>query len=656
MAPMTRNSSSGGCRAPDKPRKIGGFGHAESALNSTAFPPRFLPAPRFGRRRFLVGTAAALAATRFRSARAEAETHKAHAIAMHGEPKYGPDFAHFDYTDPNAPKGGDVRYSTVGTFDSFNPFIIRGTAAAGVGSIFETLTVSSTDEAFTQYGLLAESIEWPEDRSWVAYTLRPEARWWDGKPVTAEDLVYSYDILKAKGDPFYRYYYASVAKAEATDARRVLFSFVEGDNRELPLIVGQMPVLPKHYWEARDFEKPSLEVPLGSGPYNVLVFEPGRFVVYQRVENYWGKDFAVNVGKNNWGTVRYDYYRDETVALEAFKAGDYDFRSENTAKVWATGYNIPQIADGRVVKELIPNEEPTGMQGFVYNLRRPLFQDRRVREALGFAFDFEWSNKALFYGQYTRTRSYFSNTELASSGLPEGEELDVLERFRGKIPDEVFTTVFTVPTTDGSGNVRENLLKGRALLEEAGWVVQDRHLVKTGTDERFRFEILLYNPQFERICQGFVQNLKRLGVDARIRTVDVSQYQNRLNDFDFDMIVGGHGESLSPGNEQREFWGSAAADTPGSRNYNGIKDPAIDALADLIIGAKTRESLIARTRALDRVLLWGFYVIPQYHIRAWRIAYWNKFGHPSKLPRYDLGLDGWWIDAEKAAALKAEAG
>jgi microcin C transport system substrate-binding protein len=314
---------------------------------------------------------------------------------------------------------------------------------------------------------------------------------------------------------------------------------------------------------------------------------------------------------------------------------------------------MPQVADGRVIKEMIPNEQPTGMQGFLYNTRRPLFQDRRVREALGYAFDFEWSNKALFYGQYTRTKSYFSNTELASEGLPQGEELAVLERFRGQVPDEVFTTVFTVPATDGSGNVRDNLLKGRALLASAGWQVRDRQLAKAEDGQAFRFEILLYNPQFERICQGFVQNLKRLGIAARIRTVDVSQYQNRLNDFDFDMIVGGHGQSLSPGNEQREFWGTAAADTPGSRNYIGIKDPAIDALIDLVISAKTRESLIARTRALDRVLLWGFYVIPQYHIQAWRVAYWNKFGRPPKPPRYDLGLDGWWIDADKAAALKA---
>jgi microcin C transport system substrate-binding protein len=651
---MTGNSSSGGCLARGKPRKIAEDSRSgRPLLHPASFPPRFRSPRPFGRRTFLAGAAAALAATQVPArALAAGEIHKAHAIAMHGDPKYGPDFTHFDYTDPAAPKGGNVRFAAIGTFDSFNPFIIRGTAAAGVGGIYETLTISSTDEAFTQYGLLAETIEWPEDRSWVAFELRPAARWWDGTPVSAEDVVFSFDLLKTKGDPFYRYYYASVEKAEISDDRRVKFTFVAGDNHELPLIVGQMFVLPKHYWDGRDFEKPTLDVPLGSGSYKVVLFEPGRFIVYERVADYWGADLPVNLGKDNWGTIRYDYYRDEVVALEAFKAGNYDFRQESTAKVWATGYDIPQVADGRIIKELIPNEEPTGMQGFIYNTRRPIFQDRRVRQALGYAFDFEWSNKALFYGQYTRTKSYFSNTELASRDLPEGEEVETLERFRGKIPDEVFTTVFAVPTTDGSGNVRDNLLKGRALLVEAGWVVRDRELVKVDTGEPFGFEILLYNPQFERLCQAFVQNLKRLGIVARIRTVDVSQYQNRLNDFDFDMFVGGFGESLSPGNEQREFWGSAAADTPGSRNVIGIKDPTVDALVDLVISAKSRESLIARTRALDRVLLWGFYVIPQYHIQAWRVAYWDKFGHPAKPPKYDLGLDGWWIDAAKAAALK----
>lgn len=627
-----------------------------SPLHPAPFQPRFLSSYRFGRRTFLAGAAAAVAAGRFpAAARAESGTHTAHAIAMHGEPRYGPDFTHFDYVLPNAPKGGQVRFAATGTYDSFNPWILKGDAAAGVGGIYETLTTSSSDEAFTQYGLVAETMEWPEDRSWVAYSVNPKARWWDGQPITADDVVYSFDLLKTKGAPFFRYYYQSVAKAEKTDPYRVLFSFLAGDNQELPLIVGQMPVLAKHWWETRDFEKPSLEPPLGSGPYRVLNFESGRHVVYERVPDYWGETLPVNVGSNNWGIIRYDFYRDETVSLEAFKAGDYDFRSESSAKVWATGYDVPQVADGRIVKTMIPNEQPTGMQGFAYNIRRPIFADKRVRKALGYAFDFEWSDKALFYGQYTRTTSYFSNTELASEGLPAGEELEILERFRGRIPDEVFSTPFTVPVTDGSGNIRDNLLEARALLQETGWIVRDQTLVKTDSGEPLRFEILLNNPQFERLCQAFVQNLKRLGIEARMRTVDSAQYRNRLDEFDFDMIVAGFGQSLSPGNEQRDFWGSSSAETPGGRNVIGIKDPAVDALIDLVISAKTRESLIARTRALDRVLLWGFYVIPQFHIQAWRVAYWDKFGRPAVAPKYDLGLGNWWIDDAKVAALKARA-
>lgn len=574
------------------------------------------------------------------------------ALAMHGEPKYGPDFTHFDYANPDAPKGGEVRFGVVGSFDSFNPYILRGTPAARMaGWVYESLMVSSSDEAFTKYGLVATTVETPDDRSWVAFTLNPQARWWDGSPILADDVVFSFELLKAKGTPSFRFYYRSVAKVEKTGDREVRFSFVPGDNRELPLIVGEMPVLPKQYWQTRDFEKPTLELPLGSGPYRIAAFEPGRYILYRRNEDYWGKDLPVNAGADNWGSVRYDYYRDETVALEAFKAGQFDVRQERSAKVWATGYNVPQVEDGRIVKENIPNQNPTGMQAFVYNARRSLFQDRRVRQALGYAFDFEWSNKALFYGQYTRTRSYFSNTELASSGLPSGEELKILERYRGRVPDEVFTTVYAPPTTDGSGNVRGNLLKGRAILQEAGWVVRDKRLVKADGGEPFRFEILLDDPLFERIVQPFIQNLKRLGIEAWIRTVDSSQYQNRTQDFDFDMTIVVFPQSLSPGNEQANYWSSAAADERGSSNFIGVKDPVVDELANLVISAPDRESLIQRTHALDRVLLWGFYVIPQWHLRAYRVAYWNKFSRPAVSPKYDLGLDTWWIDEAKVAAL-----
>ncbi|QEX15154.1 ABC transporter substrate-binding protein [Hypericibacter terrae] len=615
--------------------------------------PTFWP----NRRQFLAGAAAAASwAALGPSARAEGTNGKAHALAMHGEPKYGSDFKHFDYVNPDAPKGGQLRMSVANstTFESFNPFIVRGSPAAGSGGAYETLTIQSNDEAFTQYGLLAQFIETPDDRSWVSFTLNPAARWWDGTPVTPEDVVFSFETLKTKGKPLYRFYYRSIAKVEKTGDAEVRFSFVPGDNRELPLIVGQLPVLCKAYWEPRDFEKPSLDLPVGSGAYRVTNFEPGRYVVTSRVLDYWGRDLPVNVGTNNWDSVRYIYYKDEAVALEGLKAGDFDFRQERSAKIWAIGYNIPQIADGRMVKEQIPNEDPTGMQCFAFNIRRPIFQDRRVRQALGYGFDFEWSNKALFFGQYTRTASYFSNTELASSGLPQGDELKILEKYRGKVPDEVFTSTYEPPKTDGTGNVRDNLLKARALLQSAGWVIKDKRLVKQETGEPFQFEFLLYDPMFERIVLPFLRNLRRLGIFASLRTVGIAEYQNRLDNFDFDMIIGSFGQSRSPGNEQTEYWGSAAADQPGSQNVIGIKDPVVDELADSVISAPDRESLIQRTRALDRVLLWGFYVIPSWHLRSYRVVYWNKFSRPAISPKYDLGLDTWWVDPVKAAALASK--
>jgi microcin C transport system substrate-binding protein len=573
-----------------------------------------------------------------------------HGIAMHGDPKYAPDFTHFDYANPDAPKGGSVRLSAIGTFDTLNPYTLRGVAAAGLGNLFETLMASSLDEPFSEYGLIAESIEVPQDRSWVIFNLRPQAKFHDGQPITVDDVIWTFETLKTKGHPFYRAYYANVAKAEKLGDRRVKFTFQAGDNRELPLIMGQLPVLPKHYWEGRDFEKTTLDIPVGSGPYKIQSFDAGRSITYVRDPNYWGKDVPAMRGFNNFDRIRYDYYRDSTVDLEAFKAGNVDFRQENNSKLWATAYDIPQVKSGQVILLNQPNEIPTGMQGFAMNIRRPLFQDRRVREALGYAFDFEWSNKNLFYGQYTRTASYFSNSELASRGLPEGEELAILEKYRGHIPDEVFTKPYMPPTTDGSGNNRDNLRKGAQLLKEAGWTVQNGRLVNA-QGQPFEFEILLSSPDFERIAQPFARNLERPGVPARIRTVDPAQYQNRMDNYDYDMTVEVFGQSLSPGNEQRDFWSSASADIPGGRNTIGIKDPVVDDLVNLVISAPTRESLVARTRALDRVLLWGYYVIPHWHIRSFRVAYWNMFGRPAEFPKYGFASDAWWVDQQKLAAL-----
>ncbi len=593
---------------------------------------------------------AALAAIGLHGAGAQ-EVKPRHAIAMHGEPKYGPDFKYFDYVNPNAPKGGEVKLAAIGTFDNLNPYILKGVAAAGLGGLFETLLTNSDDEAFTEYGQLAESIEMPEDRSWVAFTLRKEARWHDGKPVTPEDVIFSLEILKTKGQPFFRFYFADVKKAEKTGPRTVKFTFSGGENRELPLIVGQMPVLPRHFWEGRQFEKTILEPPLGSGPYRIKAFEPGRSITYERVKDYWGAGLPVNKGRFNFDIIRYDYYRDTTVALEAFKGGEYHFRQENVSKDWATAYNSPAVRAKLIRKEEIRHQRPTGMQAFVFNTRKPLFRDPRVRRALAHAFDFEWTNKNLFFGQYTRTKSYFSNSELASTGLPGPDELEFLEPLRGRIPDEVFTRAYEPPATDGSGNIRGNLRQALRLLEDAGWVIEEGRLVDAETGAPFTFEILLNQPTWERIALPFRRNLKRLGIDARVRTVDTAQYQRRTEDFDFDMIVDVFGQSLSPGNEQRDLWGSEAADRPGSRNTIGIRSDAIDTLIDLVIAAPDRESLTARTRALDRVLLWGHYVIPHWHIQSFRVAYWDRFGRPAITPKYNLGFDTWWIDSGKNVAL-----
>lgn len=596
----------------------------------------------------------AVAGSPLTAAADEAKVTTAHGIAMHGSPKYDPGFKHFDYRNPDAPKGGGVKLAATGTFDSLNPFVIKGNPATGVGFVYETLLASADDEAFTMYGLLAETVAWPQDRSWVQFKLRKGAKWHDGKPVTADDVLFSFETLKTKGRPFYRFYYKAVTKAEKIDDRTIKFTFAPGDNRELPLIMGQLPVLPKHFWDGKDFEKSGLEVPLGSGPYRVGKFEPGRFIVYERVKDYWGAGLGVNAGAYNFDTLRYDYYRDSTVAIEALKAGDYDFRVENNSKEWATAYDVPAIEKGQLKKVLIDHEIGTGMQGFVFNTRRGAFKNPKLRQALAYLFDFEWSNKNLFYGQYTRTESYFSNSELASSGLPSPAELEILTPLKGKIPDEVFTKEYKAPTHDGSGNIREGLKTALTILKVGGYTVKARKLVNA-KGEQLKFEILqnASAPGFQRIILPFVKNMRRIGVDVRMRPVDAAQFRQRLDNFDFDMVVAGWGQSLSPGNEQLEFWSSAAADRKASRNLVGIKDKAIDDLIAKVIAAPDREALITRSRALDRVLLWNHFVIPNWHIRSFRVLYWDKFGRPPKPPKYALDFNGWWIDPAKAKALAA---
>jgi len=576
-----------------------------------------------------------------------------HAIAMHGAPKYSPDFTHFDYVNPDAPKGGQIRLAALGGFDTLNPYTIKGESADGLGLMYETLMVPSADEAFTKYEGVAERIETPEDRSWATFFLNPNARFHDGEPITAADVLFSLDILRKDGAPLYRFYYADVAKAEALDDHTVKFTFSTNTNRELPLILGQLPVLPKHYWEGRDFAATTLEPPVGSGPYRIAKFEPGRFIRYERVPDYWAADRPTAVGFNNFDVVQYDYYRDSTVAVEALKAGEYDFRAENIAKVWATAYTGEAVDNGTLVKLEIPHNRPSGMQSFIMNTRRPVFADPAVREALAYAFDFQWLNQNLFFGQYTRTRSYFDNSELAATGLPDDAELALLEPFRDQVPPRVFTEEYNPPSVSEPGNVRPNLRTALQILGEAGWSIQDGVMTNGETGQKLAFEILLYDVTFERIALPYVQTLKRLGADVSVRTVDTAQYLNRVNAFDFDMIVGGWGQSDSPGNEQREFWGSATADVQGSRNLAGIKSPAVDALIEEIIKAHSREELVTSVHALDRVLQWSFLGVPQWHLSYDRLVFWDKFGRPEVTPAQGAQVFTWWVDPEKARALEA---
>lgn len=592
-------------------------------------------------RRFLFALVVALSFSCV-SARAESPVH---ALAMHGAPKYGPDFTHFDYVNPDAPKGGQIRLASVGGgFDSLNPFILKGSPAAGLGMTFQTLLESTEDEAFTEYGLLAQSIEMPEDRSWVVFNLRPQARWHDGKPVTAEDVVWTFKTLMTDGSPFYKAYYSNVKDAAAESPTRVKFTFDMAGNRELPLIVGQLPVLPKHFWEGRKFSETTLEPTLGSGPYRIKSVDPGRSIVYERVKDWWGADMPINKGRYNFDTIRYDYYLDASVALQALLAGEYDFRQENIAKEWATAYDSPAVREGKLIKEERQHDIPAGMQAFAFNTRREMFRDPRVRQALAYAFDFDWSNKQFAYGAYRRTRSYFENSEMASyDALPQGEELEILEKYRGKIPDEVFTKIYEPPKTAGDGNIRANLREAIRLLEEAGWKLNDKGLRVNAKGQELKFEIVNNSDSFERWVLPFIGNLKKIGVTATYRVVDTAQYQNRMDNFDFDMTINVFPQSLSPGNEQRDFWGSDKAAVTGSRNIIGIKDPVVDDLVKMIIAAPDRESLVARCRALDRVLLWGHYVIPHWHINYFRLAYWDKFGIPKNPPPYGLGIpDTWW--------------
>lgn len=572
-------------------------------------------------------------------------------ISMHGDVKYKANYTHMDYTNPDAPKGGVLKLASVGTFDSLNPFIIKGSPADGLvplgqGMIYDSLMEQANDEPFSMYGLLAETIERPADNSWVAFNLNPSAKWADGKQVTADDVVWTFNTLIEKGAPFFKAYYGDVKTVAATSPTRVIFKFTHNDNAELPLILSQLAILPKHYWtaEGRDVGNTTLTPPLGNGPYKVGTVTPGRTVEYVRNPEYWGKDLAINKGRFNFDRISFDYYKDTNVALEAFLAGQYDYRMENTAKLWNTAYDAPAVKDGRIIMEEVEHGRPAGMQGFLYNTRRPVFADKNVRKALAYAFDFDWSNKQFAYNSYKRTDSFFENSDLAApDGVPTGLELKILETYRGKIPDEVFTARYVPPTNDGSGNMRENLRAAAQILDANGWKLGKDGIRANAKGEKLQFEIIDANPMFERWVLPFVANLKKIGVAATFRVLDPAQYQNRMNDFDFDMTIGVIAQSDSPGNEQRDFWGSDKAKMSGSRNYIGVSDPVVDALIEQIIRAKSREELVAYTHALDRVLLAGYYVIPQWHSNKFNLAYWKKIKRPATLSPLTPGVsDTWW--------------
>jgi len=576
---------------------------------------------------------------------------KSHAISMHGIPKYSADFKHFDYVNFDAPKGGSIKLHQIGSFDTLNNFILKGNPVVNLSQVHDSLLTQSFDEPFTMYGLVAESISVPEDRSWVIFKIRKEAKFHDGNPIRVEDVIWTLNTLKEKGHPFFKFYYGNVKTAEKISDNEVKFIFQGERNLELPLIIGQMKILSKKYWEDK-FEDILLESPVGSGPYRVKNFKAGRTIEFERVDDYWGKNLPVNKGRFNFQKVIIEYFRDATVALEAFKSGDYDFRQENQAKRWANAYNFTAIENGHVKKESVKHEIPTGMQGFFINTRKEIFKNRVVRKALNYAFDFEWTNKILFFDQYKRTASFFSNSDLASSDLPSKEELELLDSFKNQLPNEIFNTIYENPINDGLGDVRKNLRIADKLLYDAGWIIKDGKRINKETGIPLKFTILLVSPEFERIALPYARNLKKIGIEAKVRTVDSAQYERRLESFSFDITVVSLGQTLSPGNEQRDFWNSTSATINGSRNYAGVSSPAVDFLIDKIIAAKNREDLISATKALDRFLLFGYYVVPHWHIQNFRIAYWDKFGQPKINPKYDLGIDTWWYDSKRVKLLE----
>ncbi len=571
---------------------------------------------------------------------------KTHGIAMHGDPKYGLNFTHLEYVNPNAPKGGAVKFGSYGSFDNLNRVAFKGSKAAGLGYVNDTLMRRVWDEAFTMYGLIAEYVEMPEDRSSITFYLNPKATFHDGSPITRDDVLFSLETFQTKGTPNQKKTYGKVISTEMIGDNGIKMTFVDNEDKELPLIVaGFLPIIPKKFYSNIDVTKTFLDIPLGSGPYAIDNVDPGRQITYKRVENYWAKDLPVNKGLYNFDKIIYDYYKDSNVLVEAFKVNEYDFRREYNVKRWLSEYNFKAVQNGEVVLEEMNNDRPVGMNGLVLNTRKEIFNNRKVRLALSYAYDHEWINKTIYQNAYVRTDSYFDNSPLASSGLPSEQELELLNPWKDQLPKEIFTENFVPPSTDGSGNDRSNLLKAKNILEQEGWLIENGKLTKNGKE--FTFEFLIVSPSDEKIALAYQSNLKKLGITMEVRTVDSSQYQARLLNYDFDMIKRYWGVSLSPGNEQQFYWGSEVGKKDGSRNYAGIDSPVVDALIKNLINATDREELTTAIHALDRVLLWGHYVVPLYHSNKDRIAYWNFFEYPDKIPLYGIVIESWWLNKDK---------
>lgn len=577
----------------------------------------------------------------------------AHGIALFGGLKYPAGFRHFAYVNPQAPKGGILKLSYSGPFDSVNPYIIKGVPAPGVAQyLFQTLMTPSYDEPQSYYGLIARDVVVAPDRSYADFTLNKKARWHDGTPITAADVIWTLSALKEKGHPLYRVTYEPISRAEEIRPGVVRFHFTDVEHRELPIIAASMPVLPKAYYEKVPFDKTSLHAPLGSGPYKIAAIDPGRSITFTRVKDFWAAKLPVEVGLNNFDTIRIDVYRDDVVALEGIKSGQFDYYEEYIARNWATAYNIPAINDGRLIKEKIKHKIPRGMQAFMFNMRRDKFSDPRVREAVGLTLDFQWMNKTLFYNAYDRNYSYFQNNDpFMATGLPTGAELELLEKYRDQLPPELFTKPFQNPTTDGNGYARHNLIRAQQLLDEAGWVMKDGKRTNAKTGEVMTIEFLMTQRTFERVVGIMRTNLKKLGVDSTFRYVDASQYQRRVDKRNFDIVSIWWNQGLNfPGSEQYTFWHSTQADLMGSQNVGGVKNSIVDDLVMRIQRAQTMEQLAPAAKALDRVLLWNQYVIPHWYMSAWRVVYWNKFGRPKITPEYNIGIDAWWYEPQKSVA------